>query len=1184
MAASAGFFPPGAERPAILVPAMASFVHLRLHSAYSLVDGLVQMSPLMARAAELGMPSVALSDQCNLFAVVKFYRAALAAGIKPIIGCDVQILGDDERRYPLTLLACDRQGHLNLIELVTGMWRPGRGGKDSLPTLSAERLAERSAGLIALSGGRRGDVGCALLDGDPKLAERRLRAWQAAFPDAWYLEVQHLGRDDDEAWVQGAVELASRCGCPLVATNDVRFLRAADFDAHEARVCIHQSEMLANPKRPRDYTPQQYLRSPEEMATLFSDLPEALENSVEIAQRCNVLLDLDQVRLPKYPVPAGVASEAAHLREQAEAGLRVRHLANQLHGARAHDPLPDGHVARLAHELSMIERMEFAGYFLVVMEFVRWARENGVPVGPGRGSGAGSLVAFALGITNLDPLRYGLLFERFLNPERVSMPDFDIDFCIEGRDRVIEHVIDRYGAECASQIITFGTMAARAVVRDVARVQGKPYGVGDTLARMVPGEPNMTLALALAQEPEIERHLRADDEAREVWETAVHLEGLARNAGKHPGGVVIAPGRLTEFTALYCDESDNVVTQFDMKDDEAVGLVKFDFLGLRTLSVINWACQMINARRAAAGEPPLDIDSVPLDDPDTYALAQRGDTIAVFQLDSHGMRKTLRDMRPDRFEDLIAAVALYRPGPMDNIPQYVRRKRGEEPVEYPHPSLEGVLRETYGIPVYQEQVMQIAQQMAGYSLSQADLLRRAIGKKIHAEMARQRQLFCDGAKARGISAAQAERVFALMEKFADYGFNKSHAAAYAVVAYQTAWLKTHWPNEFMAALMSFEVNSTDRMVMLISECRRRDVALRPPDINASAVRFTVIDDQVLCGLSAIKGVGAQVAADIVAARAENPYEDLCDLAARGAPDGVSRLTLEALVSSGACDQLVSGDAPPAAARRALLDAVDAAVAFARQQRDQRDSAMADMFGDTLAPMRQRLHVRVGAGRPSGAERWARRACLAAERRALGFYLSGHPTDLYEDEMQQLRVPLLRALDIRRGRGDQWLAGWLLDTRRVFGKQQRPMRIATLEDGVQRLEVRIPAEVEDACGSATLQKHSLLLVAGELRGGDGGVTMRARAISSIVDMRIQRGRHLLVRLRAEQIDASLPTKLRALLDGADPGPVPLAIEVAHDGVQGTVVLGDAWQLRPSDQLIDHLAATYGEQNVELRYDD
>ena len=1169
---------------------MTEFVHLRLHSAYSIVDGLVRMPALIERLGALGMPAVALTDQNNLFALVKFYRAAVAGGIKPIVGCDLSVLSDDGQRYPMTVLARDGDGYRNLLELVSDMWRRDRSEDAAGPTIEAERLRARAGGLIALSGGRLGDVGVAALNGQAELAEQRALAWRDAFPDAWYLEVQRLGREGDEAWVQQAVDLARRCDCPLVATNDVRFLTAQDYDAHEAKVCIHQSEMLANPKRRRDYRPEQYLRSAEEMAALFADLPEAVENSVEIAMRCNVTLALDEVKMPKYPLPEGASDESSHLRQEAFAGLAQRQRAGTLHDADATGPPSSAHVERLEHELSVIDRMGFAGYFLIVMEFVRWARDNGVPVGPGRGSGAGSLAAFALGITNLDPLRYGLLFERFLNPERVSMPDFDIDFCIENRDRVIEHVMERYGADQASQIITFGTMAARAVVRDVARVQGKPYSVGDKLARMVPAGPNMTLDSALAQEPALAVHLREDDEAREVWDTAVLLEGLVRNAGKHPGGVVIAPGRLTDFTALYCDESNNVVTQFDMKDDEAVGLVKFDFLGLRTLSVIQWACEMINARLAATGRPPMDIDDIPLDDPDTYALMGRGDTIAVFQLDSSGMRKMLRDMRADRFEDLIAAVALYRPGPMENIPQYLRRKHGEEPVSYPHPSLEEVLRETYGIPVYQEQVMQIAQTMAGYSLGQADLLRRAIGKKIHAEMERQHQLFRDGAVERGASHAQAEQVFALMEKFADYGFNKSHAAAYALVAYQTGWLKAHWPQEFMAALMSFEVNSTDRMDMLINECRNQSIALLAPDVNASATRFTVTESNaVLCGLSAIKGVGVSLAEDIVRGRKEGRYEDWFDFCVRGSPNGLNRLSLEALIQSGACDGLAPGDRAPESRRASLLSMVDDAIQFVRQQHDQSEGGIADIFGDTLSAVRQDLNARQGA-RINGARPapLSRRQCLEAEHRALGFYLSGHPADLYQRELKDLKITPLRELPKYLARGQrrsvQWVAGWLLGARRVFGRQQPPMRIATLEDGHRRMEVRIPEQVEAACGSEALQKRSLLVVHGELRSEQGaGTSMRAREVLRLVDMRAARASRLLLRMRAEQIDEALPVQLRQLLGDAGSGPCPLAIEVDAERVMGAIVLGDAWHVQPSDELLERLADAYGPGNIELRYD-
>jgi DNA polymerase-3 subunit alpha len=814
-----------------------AFVHLRLHTEYSLNDSVVRVPELIAAVAAGGMPAVAVTDEGNLFAMVKFYREALRAGVKPLIGVDLLVGEEAERQAPtrLTLLCQSQAGYRNLARLVSRTYLEGQAR--GAPRLERSWLTRDAlAGLIALSGGTEGEVGRALINARPEDAARVLQAWLELFPGRFYLEVQRLGRPFEETYIAAAVALGAQHAVPLVATNDVRFLKPAEFESHEARVCIHDGALLADATRVRRYSRQQYLRSAQEMAALFADLPEALANTVQIARRCSLTLNLGEARLPQYPLPAGVSTEG-YLREQAARGLGERLAASARDSA--------GYQERLGTELDVICQMGFAGYFLIVADFIRWARENGVPVGPGRGSGAGSLVAYSLRITDLDPLEHELLFERFLNPERVSMPDFDIDFCMEGRDRVIGYVAQKYGPERVSQIITYGTMAAKAVVRDVGRVLGMSYGFVDRIAKLVPFELGITLEAALQKEPELQRLYQGEEEVRNLIDLARSLEGLTRNAGMHAGGVVIAPSVLTDFTPLYRDASGGaVVTQFDKDDVEAAGLVKFDFLGLRTLTIIERAVALINRDRAA-GSAPLKVSALPMDDAPTYALLKACRTTAVFQLESRGMKDLVRRLQPDRFEEIVALVALFRPGPLQSgmVDDFINRKhgRGEGPIDYLHPRLEPILKPTYGVILYQEQVMQIAQVLAGYTLGGADLLRRAMGKKKAEEMALQRSVFVRGATERGVREHVAAHIFDLMEKFAGYGFNKSHSAAYALLSYQTAYLKAHHPAAFMAAVLSADMDNTDKVVTLIKECTDMDLEVHPPEVNSSHYEFVASD-------------------------------------------------------------------------------------------------------------------------------------------------------------------------------------------------------------------------------------------------------------------------------------------------------------------------------------------------------
>jgi DNA polymerase-3 subunit alpha len=1178
---------------------MARFVHLRVHTEYSLVDGVVRIdserSPegstlregLIDATARLGMPAVALTDQGNLFALVKFYRSAQSRGIKPLIGVDALLREEGERAEPsrLVLLCQDEGGYRNLTRLVSRSYLEGRGRHG--PTLRRAWLdADTTRGLIALSAGREGDVGRALLSGRHDDARHALADWLALFGDRYYLELQRTGRPGEEECIAGTLDLAGRVGVPVVATNDVRFLRREDFESHEARVCIHEGTQLADATRPRRYSNQQYLRSPEEMTSIFEDLPEAIENSVEVARRLNLEIRLGRSWLPAYPVPAGRTIEQ-QLREESTAGLETRLMAPLTGGA--HAPIARAvYEARLASELATICEMGFAGYFLIVADFIRWAREHGVPVGPGRGSGAGSLVAYALRITDLDPLRYDLLFERFLNPERVSMPDFDIDFCMEGRDRVIDYVASRYGHDRVSQIITYGTLAAKAVVRDVARVLGQNYGFADSIAKLIPFELGITLDDALQKEDELRRRYKAEDEVREVIDLARSLEGLVRNAGTHAGGVVIAPSVLTDFAPLYCEEGGtSVVTQFDKDDVEAVGLVKFDFLGLRTLTIIDWAVRTINAGRAERGEPPLDLASLPMDDSATFALLKRCETTAIFQLESRGMKDLIRRLQPDCFEEIVALVALFRPGPLQSgmVEDFMNRKHGRAtgPIDYLHPDLAGVLAPTYGVILYQEQVMQIAQILAGYTLGGADLLRRAMGKKSPGEMAKQRSVFVDGAVARGVAQGTAVHIFDLMEKFAGYGFNKSHSAAYAVLSYQTAWLKAHYPAAFMAAVLSSDMDRTDKIVTLIDECRRMGLVVEAPDANSSQFMFTVSGPGAIrYGLGAIKGVGQSAVECMLAERTSGGvFHDLRDLCRRIDLNKVNRRVLEALVRSGALDTL-------AANRATLMHRLPAAMQAADQTSKARAAGQTDLFG---------VAASAGASDPAAdpdpepQPEWSDKTRLAGERETLGLYLTGHPITEYERELEPITSGRIADLGGPRpvGAGENgWrgpgrnvtVAGLVLEIRKRTGRTS-----LILDDRSGRVEVTLFEDVLQQC-RGLIARDAILVIDGALRWDDFIEDWRltAKRILDVDQAREQYARRLVLRWPGGRNgDAGkLVSALEQALRPSRGGRCMVGIRYCRDDASAFVEFGEEWTVRPSRELMERLGQIVGRDGVELVY--
>ena len=1146
---------------------MASFVHLRLHSEYSLIDGLLRIRPALNRVAELGMPAVAITDHHNFFGLVKAYKAAAELGLKLIIGADLHVLDplEEERQHELCLLAQNEKGYRNLMLLLSRSYQQGQYlGR---PRVKQAWVQEHSEGVIALSGGRQGDIGQALLNGREDDARAALADWQRCFSDRFYLELQRTGRAGEEDYLHAAVSLAAECSCPVVATNDVRFLEADEFEAHETRVCIGHGRTLDDPRRLRAYSDEQYLRSAEEMAELFSDIPEALENSLEIARRCSVSLTLGQPSLPKYPVPK---------EESIEGYLgRLSHEGLQRRFPEWNDQQLEPYLERLKFELNTINQMGFPGYFLVVMDFIRWAKEQDIPVGPGRGSGAGSLVAYALEITDLDPIEYDLLFERFLNPERVSMPDFDVDFCMERRDEVIEYVAQTYGRQAVSQIITFGTMAAKAVVRDVARVQGKPYGLADRMSKLIPFEVGMTLSKALEQEEQLIQLLEEDSSAQEIWDMAVQLEGVTRNAGKHAGGVVISPSKLTDFSAIYCDEDGgSVVTQYDKNDVEEAGLVKFDFLGLRTLTIIQWAIQMIDARGASA----LDLDRVPLDDPEVFRILQSGDTTAVFQLESRGMKELIKNLRPDCFEDIIALVALFRPGPLQSgmVDNFIDRKHGREPLAYPdaqyqHEWLKPILEPTYGIILYQEQVMQIAQVLAGYTLGGADLLRRAMGKKKPEEMAKQRSVFEEGAAAQGIDPMLAIKIFDLVEKFAGYGFNKSHSAAYALVSYQTAWLKTHHPAEFLAAVMSSEIDNTDKLLTFRDEARRMGLTVQAPSIQSGQYAFSVDDEsQIRYGLGAIKGLGEGPISSVLAAREDGPFSSLFDLCARTDPRKVNRRALEALIKSGALDEL-------GVDRWVMLAALDDAIKGAEQAASNTAAGIDDLFGEVIATAgdAEDPYQEYRRARP-----WSLMELLNAEKESLGSFLSGHPMEAYEAEVRKFAPRRIREL---QANNQAVVAGLILDIRTI--KTQRgPMAVLTLDDGSGQMEAAVYNDVFTEHRDL-LQKDRIVLLDGRLQVDDfnGSLTMRTKTVRSLEQARKAKVSQLRLRVPSHRVDERFNTLLASTLRSAVGGQCPVVMEYVQPIGSVAVRLGGAWQVHPSDALLDELRIAVGNDAVEWVYE-
>lgn len=1147
-----------------------SFIHLRMHTEYSISDGLIQIKSLMEQAVKLGYPALGITDQSNLFSAVKFYQNSLKYGIKPLFGADLWLFNEEQPKQPfrLSCLCQNQSGYKNLMKLVSKSYLEGQA--HGLPMIQRKWLKDLSDGLIMLSGAQEGDLGQALLKNDKKKILALTAFWETLFPERYYLELRRTQRPQEEEYLQKAVELSEQRSLPLVATNDVRFLYSADFEAHEARVCIQNGQVLSDLRRPRLYSDQQYLRSPEEMQKLFADLPEALANTVEIAKRCNVTLTLGKYFLPHYAVPDNLSAEA-FLSQSARNGLEERLQQRFDSKAPSFKQDREPYDQRLQNELQVITSMGFAGYYLIVADFTRWAKENGIPVGPGRGSGPGSLVAYALKITDIDPLSYDLLFERFLNPERVSLPDFDIDFCMEGRDRVIEYVTQKNGRDSVAQIITYGTMAAKAVVRDAGRVLGMPYGAVDKIAKLIPFELGITLDLALKQEPLLNERYQQEEEIRTLIDLARKLEGLTRNAGKHAGGIVIAPGKLTDFTPIYCEpqQEQHVVTQFDKDDVEAVGLVKFDFLGLKTLTIMNHALRVINAERHNKGEPAIDFNTLPMNDAKTFALLKACDTSAIFQLESRGMQDLVKRLQPDCFEDLIALVALFRPGPLQSgmVDDFINRKHGRAEVVYPHPQLEPVLRPTYGVILYQEQVMQIAQVLAGYSLGAADLLRRAMGKKKAEEMAKQRETFCIGAEKNGVSSKTASHIFDLMEKFAGYGFNKSHSASYALISYQTAWLKTHYSAAFMAAVLSSEMANTDKVVAYLEECKALGIQVALPDLNKSNYSFTVLDEKHLSyGLGAIKGAGLAAIETIIAARQQNgPFRDLFDFCVRVDCHKVNRRTLEALIKAGAFDALGPH-------RASILATLTPALQQAEQISTSRAQGQKDLFAKFAAPAYTQHYLEVAP--------WSEQEALQNEKETLGFYFSGHPLRSHLPELQQ--IISCRLNEVRPQLSQPvMLSGLITQIRTLQTKRGDRMGIVTIDDETASFDI--------TCFSEVFQKHRHLLNTDQVLLASGEISvdsytnrfrMLARELYSLDDIRKRHAHYLELRIRETQ--ESRLEEIATLLEQHRGGNCPFVIRYLKKQHAAKIVPDPRWRIHLSEKLLQELRAVLSAENVVIAY--
>ena len=1151
------------------------FVHLRLHSEFSVVDGTNRIDDAVQVAADDKQPALALTDLNNLFGTIKFYKQARSIGVKPLLGAEIyleSLTQDVNHLSKMILLVQSQQGYLNLCELLSRGWT--QNVHKAVGVIKLAWLQELSQGLIALSGAQSGPVGQALVQGDLSRASELALQIAGIFPHRFYIELQRAGRADDEAHVVAAVQLASHLNLPVVATHPVQFTKPDDYEAHEARVCISEGEILGNQRRVRKFTREQYFKSSAQMVELFADIPSAVANTLEIAKRCNVSLVLGKPQLPDYPTPNGMAIDE-YFRFSSHEGLKER-LAHLYPDATKREAERQRYEERLEFEINTILKMGFPGYFLIVGDFINWAKNNGCPVGPGRGSGAGSLVAYSLKITDLDPLQYNLLFERFLNPERVSMPDFDIDFCQTNRDRVIDYVKDKYGRNAVSQIVTFGTMAARAAIRDVGRVLDMSYTFCDGISKLIPNKPgqHITIDGAVKEVPMLAERLEKEEEVKTLLELAKKLEGMTRNVGMHAGGVLIAPGKLTDFCPLYQQPgSESAVSQFDKDDVEAAGLVKFDFLGLATLTILEIARQFIQTRHK--GQENFAFDNIALDDSATYRLFQEGKTEAVFQFESRGMQGMLRDARPTRLEDLIALNALYRPGPMDLIPSFVARKHGREKVEYPHPLVEGMLSETYGIMVYQEQVMQTAQILGGYSLGGADLLRRAMGKKKAEEMAEHREIFRKGAAGNNIPAHKADEIFDLMERFAGYGFNKSHAAAYSLLAYHTAWVKVHYTAEFFCANMTVEMDDTDKLKVLYEDAIKMGMAFEAPNINRGTYRFEPISDKTIrYGLGAIKGSGEQAIEAIVAARESGgAFTSVYDFARRVDRSRLNKRTVEALIKAGAFDCLDLN-------RASLLASVDRAFDFATaSQANVNQGGLFDMGDDTHGSSHQEPDL-------VNAMPWGVKERLTQEKTALGFYLSGHLFDEVDREVRSFVKT--RIDDLMDSRDAQLLTGIVSDMRVINGQRGR-LAIFKLDDKSATIEATADEATMNTYRNI-LREDELVVVMGKVQNDrfSGGLRLSINQVWDLNQARCRFGKYLRVAVNGTVPDIARivrehPARVEASEQGNLVRGLGVRLQVLREGANAEIELGDNVKFFPTDAALASWMAQAHQGQSQIIYE-
>jgi len=1142
------------------------FVHLQVHTEYSLIDSTIRPQALVARCRQLGMPAVAVTDVVNTFGMVRFYEAAMAAGIKPIVGVDAWIENTQNEGKPfrMTLLCQSQLGYQNLCRLLTRAYAEGQH-RDYV-CLSESWLEGSSEGLLVLSGGLHGALASMMLADNSQGIQERLDYFRRCFPDRFYLEISRVGLANEETCIALTHALALQYSLPMVATNQVCFLAADDHLTHEVRSCIQRGDILDDPQRKRHHTAEQYLKTPKQMQALFADLPEAISNAVEISRRCNLQLELGRTCLPAF-TDTGEQDVCSYHRKQVEKGLEWR-LGSTREQATSDTA---AYWQRLDTEMAVIEKMGFDGYFLIVADIVKWAKEQGIPVGPGRGSGAGSLVAYVLKITDLDPLAYDLLFERFLNPERVSMPDFDIDICMDNRDRVIDYIGERYGRDKVSQIVTHGTMAARAVIRDVGRVLGMPYGFVDRVAKLIPFGPGVTLQKSLEEEQALRELYEVDEEVKQLLDRAMPLEGLTRNVGKHAGGVVIAPTQLTDFTPLYREAPQAPpITHLDKVDIEKIGLVKFDFLGLRTLTIIDWAVAAINKTLLQENKPKLDIRAIDLTDEKTFALICRADTIGVFQLEGRGVRGLLRKLQPDSFEDIVSVMALYRPGPLGSgIPNdFVRFKHGEAPVSYLHPLLEPILKPTYGVIIYQEQVMQISQVLANYSLGEADLLRRAMGKKDKKIMQAQRSEFIQGATNKGVEKKLAEYIFDVIEKFAEYGFNKSHSVAYGLIAYQTAWLKAHYPAHFMAATMSSTLEQTDTIKRMLWDCQEQGIRITGPDINHSHYHFTALSEQaILYGLGAIKGLGKNAIENIIHTRElHGSYTDLEDLCCRSDHGMVNRRALLALIKAGALDGLSDN-------RAALIAALEGALSLAEQRNRDHMTGQMDLFGMVNT-------VKVQA-QDNTVEPWSIAQCLEEEKSALGLYHSGHPMTQLRKELSDLVPGVLVQLQALPKR-EIVVAGCLESTWVRTGNKGSQAGLL-LDDGTARLEATCPISVYENARKC-LAKGRPLVISGTIREDKdtGKPLLRAREIYSLAEARVQFAAVIEINLDASEDTASQLSRLQALLSAYKGGTTRLRFRLYSDEFTATYDADTAWSVRLESECLQKLGGLLPADKIKIHY--